>query len=465
VNAAIERFDAIVIGTGQGGRPLARALARAGRRTAIIERDSRIGGTCVVDGCTPTKTMIASARVAHLVRRAADYGIDSGPMSVDMHRVRERKRALVERFSSGTADAIETPAGLELVFGEARFRGPRELDVATADGAARRMAAATIVIDTGLRPATPAIDGLDAVPHLDNRSVMELDELPAHLAIVGGGAVGVEFGQMFRRLGSQVTIVNRSHRLLDDEDEDVSEAVAGILADESVRILARSEAVSVHRTNGTLALAIRTPAGMERITASHLLLAAGRVPNTDRLNLPAAGVATDGRGFVRTNERLETTAVGIYAIGDVRGGPAYTHVAYDDFRILEENLLRAGDASIAERLVPYAVYIDPELGRVGMTETEARAKGIDFRVAKLPMSRVARALENGETRGFMKAIVDARTLEILGCAVLGANGGEIMSVLEVAMMGTLPYTALRDAVFAHPTLAEALNSLFASLDA
>ena len=262
MKAAVDRLDAIVIGTGRGGRPLARAFARAGRRTVIVERDARVGGTCVVNGCTPTKTMIASARVAHLVRRAADYGIDSGPMSVDMRRVRERKRALVERFSGGAAEAVGSPPGLELVLGEARFRGPRELDVATADGTTRRMAAATIVIDTGLRPAVPPIDGLDTVPYLDNRSVMELDALPAHLAIVGGGAVGVEFGQMFRRLGSQVTIVNRAPRLLADEDEDVSEAVAGILADESVRILARSEPVSVGRKNGAVSLEIRTPAGM-----------------------------------------------------------------------------------------------------------------------------------------------------------------------------------------------------------
>jgi len=407
--------------------------------------------------------MVASARVAYLVQRAADYGVRAAHASVDLRKVRSRKRAMVERFSSGVAAALGAEPGLELVFGEARFCAPGEIEVATPAGAVRRLSAATIVIDTGLRPRLPPIDGLAAVAHLDPRSAMELEATPAHLVIVGGGSVGVEFAQLFRRLGSEVTLVNAAPRVLEGEDEDVSDAVAAILADDGVRILAQGEATAVRRRNGGVSLGVATSAGATTVEGSHLLLAAGRVPNTEHLDLAAAGVATDAHGFVRTNERLETSAPGVYAIGDVKGGPAYTHVSYDDYRVLRENLLRGGETSIAERLVPYAVYIDPELGRVGLTEAGARAQGIDYRVAQLPMTRVARALELGETRGFLKALVDARTDEILGCAVLGVFGGELMSVLEVAMLGTLPYTALRDAMFAHPTLAESINNLFATL--
>jgi pyruvate/2-oxoglutarate dehydrogenase complex dihydrolipoamide dehydrogenase (E3) component len=458
-----ERLDAIVIGSGQGGKPLAQAFARAGKRTAIIERDARVGGTCVVDGCTPSKTMIASARVAHLARRAADYGVVTAQVSIDMDTVRGRKRAMVERFSSGSAQELQGQQGLELVHGEARFAGPRVIEVKSGNGKVRQMIAATVVIDTGRRAAIPPIEGLTSIGYLDNRSIMELDELPAHLVVIGGGAVGVEFAQLFRRLGSEVTMINRARRLLEKEDEDVSDAVADILADDGIRILPESEVTRARNGDGSISLDVKGPESATTIEGSHLLIAAGRVPNTDCLNLAAAGVETDSRGFIQTNDRLETSARGVYAIGDVKGGPAYTHVSYDDHRILKENLLHGGNASIAGRLVPYAVYMDPELGRVGMTEAEAREQGFDYRVAKLKMSRVARALETAETRGFMKAVVDALTREILGCAVLGVHGGEIMSVLEVAMMGTLPYTAIRDGVFAHPTFAESLNTLFADL--
>lgn len=461
---SLERLDAIVIGSGQGGKPLAQAFARAGRRTAIIERDPRIGGTCVLDGCTPTKTLIASARVAHLARRAGEYGVRAAPVSVDMRRVRARKRALVEQFSGGAARGLEEQDKLELVHGDARFSAPHEVEVRTAAGALRRLRARTIVIDTGLRPAVPPIEGLADIAPLDNRSVMELDELPAHLAIVGGGAVGVEFAQMFRRLGSEVTLVQRASHLLEDEDEDISEALAHVLAEEGVRILPGSEAARVSRRAAGIALELRPDRSDGPIEATHLMLAAGRVPNTDGLNLEAAGVDTDARGFVLTDEHLETSAPGVYAVGDVKGRPAYTHVSYDDYRILRENLIEDGAASTVERLVPHVVYSDPELGRVGLSEKQARAAGVPYRVAKLPMRSVARALETGETGGLMKALVAAHGDEILGCAVLGVHGGEIMSLIQVAMMGTLPYTALRDGVFAHPTLAEALNSLFATLD-
>lgn len=327
----------------------------------------------------------------------------------------------------------------------------------------REISARVVVIDAGAQPKPLAITGAGDVPVLDSTSIMELDELPEHLIILGGGYVGLEFGQMFRRFGSDVTIVHRGDQLLAREDADIAGEVANILRQDGIEVLLRTEPVQIERTaNGAVSLTIRGPEGERTITGSHVLAAVGRTPNSDTLNLEAAGVRVDKSGAIPVNERLETNVPGIYAIGDVNGGPAFTHISYDDFRILRTNLIEGGNASTTGRLVPYTVYIDPQLGRVGLSEREAHEQRRRIRVAKMPMSYVARALEVDETRGAMKAIVDAETDQILGCAVLGIEGGEIMSMLQVAMMGHLPYTALREAVFAHPTLAESLNNLFGS---
>ncbi|MFI5274907.1 MAG: mercuric reductase [Ktedonobacterales bacterium] len=459
---APETFDVIIIGAGQAGGPLATAFAKAGRRTAIIERE-HVGGTCVNEGCTPTKTMVASARVAYLARRGADYGVRTGPISVDQTKVRQRKRAIVESFRSGSERGIRG-GGADLMMGEAVFTGPKTLDVRLNSGETHSLTAATIVINAGERPARPNLPGLDSVPALDSTSIMELDVVPEHLLVLGGGYVGLEFGQMFRRFGSRVSIVQRGAQLIAREDDDVAVAVAEILREDGVEVLLETTPTRVERApGGGIALTLRGSAGERTLTGSHLLLAAGRVPNSDRLNVAAAGIATDAHGNIHVNDHLETNVPGVYAVGDIKGGPAFTHISYDDFRILRTNLIAGGDASIAGRLVPFTVFIDPQLGRVGVTEREARAAGRDVRVAKMPMSWVARALEVDETRGFMKAIVDTQTERILGAAVLGIEGGEVMSMLQIAMMGGLPYTALRDAVFAHPTLAESLNNLFGSL--
>jgi pyruvate/2-oxoglutarate dehydrogenase complex dihydrolipoamide dehydrogenase (E3) component len=461
-----ERYDAIVIGSGQGGTPLAAALAKAGRATALIERE-HVGGSCVNVGCTPTKTMVASARVAYLARRAADYGVHTGPVTVRLDEVRSRKRAIVALFRGATEHRLGDIEALEIVRGEARFTGPRALEVRGADGSTRSMTAAMIFINTGERPATPRLTGLADIPALDSTSIMELDALPEHLLVLGGGYVGLEFGQMFRRFGSRVTIVQRAQQLLPREDPDVAEAITGILRDDGIEVLLQAEALQVERTapgGPELQLSVRTTAGERTLRGSHLLVATGRTPNTDRLDLNAAGVQVDAKGYVRVNERLETGVPGIYALGDVKGGSAFTHISYDDYRILRANVLEGRAATTAGRLVPYTVFIDPQLGRVGLSEQEARARGGPVRIARLPMDHAARALEMDETRGFMKAVIDAGTGKILGCAVLGVEGGEIMSALQVAMMGRLPYTALRDAVFAHPTLAESLNNLFMTLD-
>jgi pyruvate/2-oxoglutarate dehydrogenase complex dihydrolipoamide dehydrogenase (E3) component len=458
-----QQYDAIVIGSGQAGTPLSMALAQAAMHTALIER-VHVGGTCVNEGCTPTKTMVASGRVAYLAQRAADYGVQTGAVSIDLVKVRQRKRDIVNRFRNGSQSRIEKTANLELVFGDARFLGPKTVAVRLKDGSERVLSANYIYINAGTRAARPRLEGLDGIQSLDNASIMELDVVPEHLLVLGGGYIGLEFGQLFRRFGSRVTIVQSASQLLTREDADIAEEVAHILQQDGVEIVLNAKATRVSKSDGSLRLEVQQRESSISLAGSHLLVATGRVPNSDRLNLDAAGIETGDRGFIQVNERLETTARGVYALGDIKGGPAFTHIAYDDFRIIRANLLEQRPASTKHRQVPYALFIDPQLGRIGLTEAEALAQKRKIRVARLPMAYVARAIEVDETRGFMKAIVDRETNQILGAAVLGIEGGEIMAVLEMAMMGKLPYTALRDATFAHPTLAESLNSLFMAID-
>jgi pyruvate/2-oxoglutarate dehydrogenase complex dihydrolipoamide dehydrogenase (E3) component len=458
-----ERVDAIVIGAGQAGVPLATYLAKGGLQTALIERE-HVGGTCINTGCTPTKTMVASARIAYLAGRAAEFGVHTGPVTVDIARIRQRKRDIVTSWRGGSERRLRQTEGLDLIYGEARFTGARSVEVTTPEGKTRTLSAEKIFINAGARPVIPAIEGIDQAPVLDSTSIMELDAVPDHLLVLGGGYIGLEFGQMFRRFGSQVTIVQRQPQLLTMEDADVSEEIAKILREDGIEILLESDAARISRgPGGEIRLMARTPEGERTLAGSHLLVAAGRAPNTERLNLGSAGVETDRRGYIRVDERLETTAPGIYALGDINGGPAFTHISYDDFRIIRTNLFtegRRGHSRTTDRSVPYTVFMDPQLGRVGLSEREARARGLKIRVAKLPMSHVARAIEIGETRGFIKAVVDAETDQILGCAVLGIEGGEIMGILQVAMIGRIPYTTIRDDIFSHPTLSEALNNLF-----
>ena len=458
--SATDQYQAVVIGAGQGGKPLCVALAGARWRTAIVERE-HVGGTCVNEGCTPTKTMVASGRVAYLARRGADYGVQTGNISIDMTRIRKRKRDIVDSFRNGSQARLEKTQNLDLIFGEASFTGPKTLAVRLKDGTQRVLRAEQIFIDAGCRPAVPKIDGLNDVPYLNSTSIMELDSVPEHLLVLGGGYVGLEFGQMFRRFGSRVSIVHRGDRLLRGEDSDVADEIAAHLRQDGIDVFLNSTAHSVARAGSQILLSNRDEAGkIHELQGSHLLVATGRVPNVEALNLSVAGIATDDRGFIKVNSKLETSAPGVYALGDINGGPAFTHISYDDFRILRTNLIDKGSATTEGRPVPYTIYIDPQLGRIGITENQARKQNKNIRLAKMPMSSVARALEVDESRGFLKAIVDADTNQILGAAVLGIEGGEIMSLLELAMMGKMPFTTLRDAIFAHPTLAESLNNLF-----
>jgi len=458
-----DSYDLIVIGAGQGGGPLAGTVAEDGHDVALLER-KHVGGTCVNEGCTPTKTMIASARVAHLARRAEDYGVEVGDVSVDLETVRRRKRDIVDMFRSGSRSSIEAKDTLDLIEGDGRFVDANTVEVTLNDGGTRTLIADRIVINVGTRPVIPPIDGIDEVDPLTSTSIMELGAVPEHLLILGGGYIGLEFGQMFRRFGADVTIVDRGEHILSREDTDVAEALQDILREDGIRILTEATVTAVESRNGSITAHLEGGDATAQIEGDKMLVAAGRRPNTDTLNVEAAGVETTERDYVQVDDHLATTADGIYAIGDVTGGPAFTHVSYDDYRVLCDNWLYDGDRTIDDRLISYTLFTDPQLGRVGLTEEQARSRDRDVTVAQMPMTHVARALEVDETRGLMKAVIDSDTNQLLGAAILGIEGGEVMSVLQTAMMGNLPVDRLQSAPFAHPTLAESLNNLFAGLD-
>jgi pyruvate/2-oxoglutarate dehydrogenase complex dihydrolipoamide dehydrogenase (E3) component len=460
-NGMAEQYDVLILGSGQAGNPLSSEFVKAGRRVALIER-AEVAGTCINYGCTPTKTMVASAQRAWQVRHAGELGIEVGSMRVNLEQVRARKRKIVEQFRTSSEKRFASGQP-ELVRGEARFVGPREIAVALKSGGERRLTAETIVINTGDSPTVPKIAGLDGVPYLDNVSLMELDAVPEHLVILGGGYEAVEFGQMFRRFGSAVTLIERGKHVLGREDGDISEAVEAILREDGLTIRTEANAIRVEGTAGAVTVHLEDGTS---ITGSHLFVAVGRSPNTKDLHLDAAGVATDTHGYIKVDEELRTNVPGIYAVGDVKGGPAFTHVSYDDYRILRDNLILdtklggKGKRKTTDRTTVYVVYIDPQLGRVGLTEAEARQSGRKIKVARMPVTSIARATETGESRGLLKAVVDAETEEILGAAILAPEGGELMSMFELAMMGKLRYSTLENAVFAHPAYAESLNSLW-----
>jgi len=459
-----ERFDAIIIGVGQAGKPLAQAFAKQGRSVAIIERKF-VGGTCINYGCTPTKTLLASAEMAYQARRSSEYGVETGKVTVDFKAVIQRKNDVVEMFRKGIEDSFAKTDNLTLIQGEAQFSGSKEVLVTAADGQTRTLTADLIFINAGTHPKKPDTPGLDTVNWLTSTTLMDLTTLPKHLLIMGGGYIGVEFSQMCRRFGSKVTLIVRGGQLLPREDPDVAEELTKILQDEGIQIHLNTEVEQVSKlASGAIELTAKTDVKATQFSGSHLLVAVGTTPNTAALNLSAAGVEIDDAGFVRVNDQLETSQPGIYALGDIKGGPAFTHISYDDYRIVKQNLLENGNASIAGRPVPYTVFTDPQLGRIGLSEHEAQKQGKAVRVAKMPMEWVGRAIETGHTKGFMKVLVDAETDQLLGAAVLGMEGGELMSMLQIAMMGQLPYQQLRDAVFAHPTLAESLNNLFTNFD-
>ena len=448
-------YDAVVIGAGQAGPPLAMRLAGAGMKVAVIER-ADVGGTCVNTGCTPTKTMVASARAAHIVRRAAEYGImTDGGLRTDMKRVKARKDAIVEQKRQGLRSSLEATENCVLLRGHARFMSAHEIDVGGALLRAERC-----FVDVGARGVVPDLPGLDQVPHLDNASLMQLDTLPGHLVVIGGSYIAIEFAQMFRRFGSEITVVERGPRLVSREDEDVSSAIQAILEAEGIAIHLGAKVTSVTQRGNGIALAIE---GAPDIAGSHLLLAVGRRPNTDDLGLDAAGVRRDKHGYIEVDDELRTNVSNIWALGDCNGRGAFTHTAYNDFEIVAANLLDGDSRRVSDRIPAYAIYIDPPLGRVGMTEAQARQSGRRVLVGQRPMTQVARAIEKGETQGFMKLLVDADTKQFLGASILGPGGDEVVhSVLDL-MAAKAPYTIMQRAVHIHPTVSELLPTVLGAL--
>ncbi len=459
----MKTYDAIVIGAGQAGGPLAKKLALAGKKTALIER-RYVGGTCVNDGCTPTKTWVASAKAAYMASKSSDLGINIRSYKVDMVQIKKRKDKVVSLFRNGSQSGLEATKGLSLIFGDATFTGPKTISVKLNDGGVVHMKADLVFLNTGCKTIIPDIDGLNDIDYLTSTTILDLDKVPEHLLIIGGNYIGLEFGQMFRRFGSKVTIVEKGPRIVAREDEDVSEELTHILEEENIKIMAGSQAIKFKKTGkGNISAMVETEGKQHQIKCSHVLVAIGRAPNTDALGLDQTGVKMDERGFIEVNNKLETNVKGIYALGDVKGGPAFTHISYNDYTIVYRNLVKGENLNIKDRPVPYCMFTDPQLGRIGLSEAEAKKQGLNFKVAKLPMAYVARAIETGDTRGFMKAVVDAKTKMILGATVLGQEGGEIMTVLQMAMEGGITYDRIRYCVFAHPLYSESLNNLFMAI--
>ncbi|HZP87322.1 MAG TPA: FAD-containing oxidoreductase [Burkholderiales bacterium] len=451
-------YEDLIIGTGQAGPPLAARLSAAGRRVAIIERGA-FGGTCVNNGCTPTKAMVASAYAAHLARRAADYGVDAGPVRVDMRQVKARKDAIVTRSRQGVEHWMRALERATVYQGQARFTAARTVEVG-----ADRLTAERVFIDVGGRPLVPEMPGLNEVPFLTNIDMMAVDELPEHLIVIGGSYIGLEFGQMFRRFGSRVTIVEMQPRLIGREDPDVCDAVQGILEAEGIDIRLNAKCVEVARDNGAgIAVKLDCAHGTPRVIGTHLLLAVGRVPNTDDLGLEQAGIAVDERGYIRVDDTLRTTAEGVYALGDCNGRGAFTHTAYNDYEIVADNLLRGTHRKVSDRVPIYALFIDPPLGRVGMTQSEAERGGLKVLTAKRPMTRVARAVEKGETQGFMKIVVELDSRRVLGAAILGPGGDEVVHSLVDAIYARTPIDAVQHTVRIHPTVSELIPTVLAEL--
>ncbi|HSM58102.1 MAG TPA: mercuric reductase [Candidatus Sulfomarinibacteraceae bacterium] len=456
-----KQYDAIIIGSGQAGNPLAHKLADCGWTVALIERH-HLGGSCINYGCTPTKTMLASARVAHVARRSVDFGVETGDVTVDLPAIVARKNRIVHNMRSGQEERVAERPSLDLYRGTGRFTGPHTVTVNDVD-----LRSEHIFINTGARPRQPDIPGLEDVDALTNHSILDLEQLPEHLLVLGGSYIGLEFGQMFRRFGSRVTVIERGDQIAPREDEDVAQTLQEALEEEGIQFHLGAEVNSVSAAGEGVTVATKQDGAADEIAGTHLLLAVGRVPNTDALNLQAPGVKTDERGYVVVNERLETTAPGVWALGDVKGGPAFTHISFDDHFIVYKNLVEDAQPprTIKNRIVPYALFTDPELGRVGMTEKEARAAGYNLKVGSIPMAWVARARERGETAGLMKIVIDADTDRILGAAILGSEGGELVQTLKALMMADAPWTLFKDAVFIHPTLNEGFFTLMDSVEA
>jgi pyruvate/2-oxoglutarate dehydrogenase complex dihydrolipoamide dehydrogenase (E3) component len=456
-----ERYETLVLGSGNGGMYLAWHMARSGQRTAVVER-RWIGGSCPNINCLPSKNEISSAKVADLAHHAADFGLRTGPITTDMAKIRQRKREMVERLLVIDSQEYKT-SGVELIMGNGRFVAPKTMEVSLNEGGTRVLRGDRVFVNVGTHAVIPSIPGLAAAAPLTNIELLELDYLPQHLIVLGGGYVGLEFAQAYRRFGSRVTVIQSRPQLMPNEDPDLAAEVQRIFSDEGIQVLLSAETQHVQgRSGDNVRLLVRTPSGDRTIEGSDILAAAGRIPNTTGIGLEVAGVTLDDRGYIRVNEKLETSAPDVWAIGECAGSPQFTHVSFDDFRIIRDNLA-GGKHTTRDRLVPYCMFTDPPLARVGLSEGEAQRQGIAVRVAKLPMNAVLRTQTTGETNGFMKALISTDDDRILGFAMIGSEAGEVIAVAQTAMLARLPYITLRDAILTHPTMAEGLLSLFSNV--
>jgi pyruvate/2-oxoglutarate dehydrogenase complex dihydrolipoamide dehydrogenase (E3) component len=447
------KYDAIIVGSGQGGNPLAFRLADLGWSVALIEKKN-LGGTCINVGCTPTKTMVHRAQVAHYARNGSRWGVNAAGVTVDLAKIVAQKDEVVLSFRSGQQRRLDERKNLRLYRGHARFAEPHQLKIGE-----DLLESEKIFIDVGGRPNIPAIAGLSDVPFLTNESLMQLTAVPEHLLILGGGYIGLEFGQMFRRYGSRVTVIHRGAQIVPLEDPEIASELQKALEAEGLQFVLNARTEEVRQKDGAITLSCKSPAGGSAVSGSHLLVATGRIPNTDDLGLDKAGIALNKDGSIKVNNRLETSVPGVWALGDCKGGPAFTHISYNDFQIVYGNLVEGKSLSIENRIVPYCVFTAPQLGGVGLTEKEARAKGYKLKIGKCPMSYVARAIERGETAGLMKIVVDASNDRILGASILASEGGELVQILRTLMLANQPYTLLKGAVYIHPTLAEGFFAL------
>jgi pyruvate/2-oxoglutarate dehydrogenase complex dihydrolipoamide dehydrogenase (E3) component len=447
------KYDAIIVGSGQAGNPLAYRLADLGWSVALIEKKD-LGGTCINVGCTPTKAMVHRAQVAHYARNAARWGVNAPNVSVDLAKIVAQKDEVVLSFRGSQQKQVDKRTNLRLCRGQASFVAPHQLRVG-----GDLLESEKIFIDTGCRPSIPAIPGLDAVSYLTNETIMQLTTVPEHLLILGGGYIGLEFGQMFCRFGSRVTILHSGKQIVTREDPETILELQKALEAEGIQFLLNARTSRLENKNNAINLFFDTPSGPSSVTGSHLLVATGRTPNTDDLGLDKAGIESDRNGYIKVNGRLETNVPGVWALGDCKGGPAFTHISYNDFQIVYSNLVERKNLTVENRLVPYCVFTDPQLGGVGLTEKEARAKGFKLEIGRCPMTRVARAIERGETAGLMKLVVDASNDRILGASILASEGGELVQILGTLMLANQPYTLLKGAVYIHPTLAEGFFAL------
>ncbi|MDR5815732.1 FAD-dependent oxidoreductase [Caballeronia sp. LZ033] len=459
----IEQFDTLILGSGQGGKLLAWHLGRSGQRVAVVERQW-VGGSCPAVACLPSKNEVWSARVAHLARHAANFGAITGPVDIDMTKVRDRKQKMVEREAAFHVQAY-AESGAELIMGVGRFVAPKTIQVQLNDGGTRTLSGKQVVVNVGTHAAIPDIAGLRAAEPLTHIGALDLDRAPAHLIVLGGGYIGVEMAQAYRRFGSRVTIVEHGARLMAREDADVGAEMLRILRAEGIDVVLEARTLGVTGRSGTqVRVTVQTPSGQRELDGSDILVATGRVPNTADIGLEHAGIQLDERGYIRVNERLESSAPDVWAIGEVAGSPQFTHVSVDDFRIVRDNLA-GGDRSTADRLIPYTLFTDPPLARVGINEGDAQRQGVQVRVATLPMNNVLRTEATDETQGFMKVIVSASDDRILGFTMIGSEAGEVMATIQTAMIGALPYPRLRDAVISHLTIAEGLGPLLSRVPA